>query len=202
MAGITLADVSPTLWYVTRALGVSAYVALTISVMLGMLRPIARLSGERLSWVSDELHQFVALLAWLAAMGHLVALKLDPFIPFTLANLLFPADQPYKPFAVNLGVGAVYTMTLVLFTSWLRRHLSFALWRVVHYLSFVAFALVTAHGWQAGSDTNEPWMHGLYVGAIAAVGFLTLMRMVSAVFRRRPDVIEAKYTGADSFEGG
>jgi hypothetical protein len=34
-------------------------------------------------------------------------------------------------------------------------------------------------------------MHGLYVGAIAAVGFLTLMRMVSAVFRRRPEAVEA-----------
>lgn len=197
MVGLTLADVSPTLWYVTRMLGVSAYLALTVSVMLGMLRPIARLSGERLSWVSDELHQFIALLAWLAALGHLVALKLDPFIPFTLSNLLLPSDQPYKPFAVNLGVGAIYAMTMVLLTSWLRRHLSFALWRTLHFLSFVAFALVTAHGWQAGSDTNEPWMRGVYVGAIAAVGFLTLMRFVSIVFRGRIDAVETPYTEAD-----
>src|SRR5215472_3140882 len=76
------AAASPTLWYVTRAMAVSAYVALTLSVMLGMLRTIARNSRERLSWVVDELHQFIATLAGVLIAGHLVTLLLDPFLPF------------------------------------------------------------------------------------------------------------------------
>jgi sulfoxide reductase heme-binding subunit YedZ len=175
----TPAESSPLLWYVTRTLGVSAYVALTFSVILGMLRSIARSSGERLSWVVDELHQFVATLAGLLVAGHLVALYFDPFLPFTLQNLLLPIDEPYRPLAVQVGVFALYAMAVALVSSWLRRRMRYGFWRALHYISFIAFALVTAHGWLAGSDTGEPWMRGIYVGSTFAVGFLTLMRLVS-----------------------
>jgi sulfoxide reductase heme-binding subunit YedZ len=97
---------SPVLWYLTRTMGVSAYVALSFSVILGMLRVVARKSSERITWVVDELHQFVATLAGLLVAGHLVALLLDPFMPFTLLNLLLPVNEPYSPTAVAFGIFA------------------------------------------------------------------------------------------------
>ena len=57
------ATTSPTLWYLTRTTAVAAYVTLTLSVMLGLLRSIARASAEHLSWIVDELHAFAATLA-------------------------------------------------------------------------------------------------------------------------------------------
>jgi predicted ferric reductase len=167
------------LWYLTRAMAVAAYVALLASVILGMLRSIARTSGERLTWVVDELHQVVATLTGLLVAGHLLALKFDPFLPFSVANLLLPIDEPYRPLAVILGVFALYAMAVTLVSSWLRRRLPYGFWRTLHYVSFVAFALVTAHGWLAGSDAGEPWMRGLYVGGSMAVGFLVLMRVLT-----------------------
>jgi predicted ferric reductase len=176
---MVLADVpSPTLWYVTRATAVSAYIALTLSVALGMMRTIARRSRERLSRVVDDLHQFVSTLAGLFVLGHLVALLLDPFLPFSLLNLLVPVAEPYRPLAVALGVFSLYAMVLLLFSSWLRRHLPYGLWRFLHYISFAAFVLVTAHGWLAGSDSGEPWMRGVYGFATAAILFLTLARLL------------------------
>lgn len=169
---------SPVLWYVTRATAVSAYIALTLSVALGMMRTIARRAHERLSGVVDDLHQLVATLAGLFVLGHLVALALDPFLPFSVLNLLAPIDEPYRPLAVSLGVFSLYTMVLLLFSSWLRRRLPYQLWRVIHYISFAAFVLVTAHGWLAGSDSGELWMRAVYGFATAAVLFLTLARMV------------------------
>lgn len=169
---------SPTLWYVTRALGVSAYVALTLSVGLGMLRTIARNARERLSWVVDELHQFIALLAGLLVLGHLVALALDPFLPFSVTNLLLPVAEPYRPLAVSLGVFSMYGMVILLFSSWLRRRMSYRAWRLLHFVSFATFILVTAHGWLAGSDTSEPWMRAVYGFSAASVAFLTLARML------------------------
>lgn len=169
---------SPMLWYVTRTMGVSAYVALTLSVALGMLRTIARSAHERLSWVIDELHQFIALLAGLLLLGHLVALALDPFLPFSVINLLLPVAEPYRPFAVALGVLSLYGMVILLFSSWLRRHMPYRAWRLLHYASFITFVLVTVHGWQAGSDTGEPWMRAVYGFSAAAVAFLTLARML------------------------
>src|SRR5262249_4783350 len=92
------------LWDLTRTTAVAASRALTVSVLLGMLRSIARTSGERLSWVIDELHAFVATLAGVMVAGHLLSLRFDPYIPFSTANLFVPGDQPYSPLAVNIGV--------------------------------------------------------------------------------------------------
>lgn len=172
---------SPTLWYVTRAMGIAAYIALSLSVALGMLRTIARSARERLSWVVDELHQFVATLAGVLIFGHLIALALDPFLPFSIANLLLPIAEPYRPLAVSLGVLSLYGMIVLLFSSWLRRRIPYKMWRLLHYASFITFVLVTAHGWLAGSDTGEPWMRAIYGFAAAAIAFMTIARMLVGV---------------------
>lgn len=180
----------PTLWYVTRATAVAAYITLTASVYLGILRSIARTAGERLSWVVDEFHAVIATLAGLMVVGHLVSIKLDSFVSFSVANLLLPVNQTYKPvLGVNIGVFALYTMALLLFSSWLRRRIPYGLWRSIHYLSFVAFALVTVHGLMVGSDAGEVWMRALYTGASCGVGFLLLMRLVT---RKRAVAVAAQ----------
>lgn len=168
---------SPTLWYLTRASAIAAYVLLTITVVLGMLRSVARQASERLSWVVDELHQVAATLLGLMIVTHLVTLLLDPYLPFSVVNLLAPLSEPYRPTAVRYGVVALYLMALVLVSSWIRRRLSYRVWRGVHYFSLLAFALTTIHGFLAGSDKGEPWMRGLYAGATAAVAFLLLVRL-------------------------
>lgn len=168
---------SPTLWYLTRAAATVAYALLTATVILGMLRSIARQASERLSWVVDELHQVAATLTGLFIVIHLLTLLLDPFLPFSLTNLLLPLGEPYRPTAVRVGVLALYVMALVLVSSWIRRRLPYRVWRGVHYFSLLAFALVTAHGFLAGSDKDEPWMRAVYAGATAAVAFLLLVRL-------------------------
>jgi len=179
LSHLAMADASPTLWYLTRALAIAAYVTLALSVILGMLRTIARRSGEQLTWIVDDLHAFVASIAGILVLGHMVTLYLDPFLPFPLKNLLIPQpDQPYRTLAVNLGIFAFYAMLALLLSSWARRRLAYRVWRVVHALSFVAVILVTIHGLLAGSDSDEPWMHALYGGTSAALIFLTLYRLV------------------------
>ena len=171
------ATTSPTLWYLTRTTAVAAYVTLTLSVMLGLLRSIARASAEHLSWIVDELHAFAATLAGLFVFGHLLTIKLDSFVVFSLHDLLVPGQGPYRPVAVNIGIFALYVMALTLISSWVRRFIPYRFWRAIHYLSFLTFALVTLHGWLAGSDANEPWLRALYVGGAAAVTFLVMMRL-------------------------
>lgn len=175
---VSHADSTTSLWYLTRALAVGAYVSLTISILCGALRSIARQTHERLSWIVDELHQFLALLAATLVLGHLLSLLFDPYLPFSLQNLLLPLNEPYRPFAVILGVLALYTMVALLLTSWFRVFMPYAFWRALHYLSFVTFVLVTAHGLLAGSDANELWMRAVYGGAVGAFVFVALVRLV------------------------
>jgi hypothetical protein len=169
----------PVLWYLTRASASAAYVALTLATICGMLRGIARTSGEYLSWVVDELHQVLSNIFGGLVVMHLVTLYYHTFIPFTVSNFLWPGQQPYRPLAVNLGVLGLYTLVILLISSWIRRRLSYRVWRWLHYLGFATFVLVTWHGLLAGSDAGESWMHALYAGASAAVGFVLLMRLLT-----------------------
>jgi predicted ferric reductase len=178
------AEASPLLWYLTRATAVSAYVVLSLSAMLGMLRGVARNSGERLSWITDELHQTLATVFFGLVLLHLITLIYDPFLPFSIANILLPVNEPYQPFGVDLGVLALYTLVIVLFSSWIRRAIPYRYWRGLHYASFGTFVLVTLHGLLAGSDASQPWMRAIYAGAGGAVGFLALIRWLTS--RKRP----------------
>ncbi len=188
LSGLVLAD-SATLWYLTRAVSVAAYVALTFSVLLGMLHGVARNTGAHLSWMSDELHQTLATLFGVLMLLHMVTLYFHTFIPFTLANFLWIGSQPYRPFAVDLGVLAFYTALVILASTWIRRWIPYRFWRAIHSVSFATFVLVTLHGWLAGSDSGEPWMRAVYVGASCMVGFVALMRYLT---RPRPERDEAE----------
>lgn len=168
----------PRLWYVTRAAGICGYILLALGTALGLFQSLARSLGARAGWVLVELHQFVALIAAAFVALHLVSLALDPFLPFSVTNLLLPTGESYKPLATALGVLSLYALLVVLLSSWLRRWMSYALWRGLHLTSFVVFALVTAHGLLVGTDTHQPWMKGVYFAAMAVVIFLTGMRLV------------------------
>ena len=169
---------NPLLWYVTRAAAISAYVTLSSTVILGLGRSLSRTARLRTPWTLDEAHQFLAVLTAGFVALHLLSLVLDPLLPFPLLNLVVPVDEPYRPLAVDLGVLGLYAVVVVLLSSWLRRRIAYARWRMLHYTSFVAFVLVTAHGIFAGSDTGETWMHFVYLGAAGAVVLLVLVRLL------------------------
>lgn len=183
---ITLAAASasttanPFLWYVTRAAATSAYVTLSVTVILGLFRSLGRVSrlrDTRILWLLDELHPYLAVVTLALIVLHLVSLIFDPLIPFSLLNLLIPLDQPYRPFAVDLGVLALYGMVVVWLSSWVKRRIRYTTWRTLHYTSFVAFALVSLHGILAGSDAGEPWMRLIYFGFAGVVALLVLVRI-------------------------
>jgi sulfoxide reductase heme-binding subunit YedZ len=176
----TTATANPFLWYVTRAAATSAYITLAVTVILGLLRSLARVSrlrDSRALWLLDELHPYLAVMTLALVVFHLLSLVFDPLIPFSLLNLLLPFEQPYRPLAVDLGVLALYALAVVWLSSWVKRRIKYATWRALHYTSFIAFALVTFHGIFAGSDSAEPWMRLVYLGASGIVTLLTLARI-------------------------
>jgi sulfoxide reductase heme-binding subunit YedZ len=172
---------SSPLWYLTRASAVTAYISITVGAVLGLSRSIAGLGRIKTPWTLDEAHQFLAVLTAGFVLLHLVTLLFDHFnnIAFSLVNLLVPLNEPYAPFAVDLGVVAMYALAIVLFSSWLRRRIANVAWRTLHYLSFAVFVLVTLHGLLAGSDSGSAWMRLIYIAAIGVVGLMVFIRFVS-----------------------
>src|SRR5215472_6109266 len=110
LAAVTTATANPTMWYATRAAAVCAYIALSLTVLLGIIRSLLRLTRIRKTWPVEEIHQYVANATAVFIAGHLTTLLLDPLIPFSPLNLLLPVGEPYRPLAVALGVFALYTL--------------------------------------------------------------------------------------------
>jgi len=170
-------------WYATRAAGVTSFVLLALSVWLGLGASTRIFDGllDR-PWVY-EVHKFSSLLA-LAFVGvHLVALLLDSYIGYTIGDLLIPGVSNYRPAAVAAGILGLYLTAAIAGTLYLRARLGYRGWRVFHYASFGAFALVLTHGLFAGTDSPTAWMRWTYWFAATATSYLVIYRILRAVSR-------------------
>jgi len=168
-------------WYVDRAGGLVAFALLTVSVILGIL-----LSGRaRSSWprfALEDVHRFAGILAGVFIAVHGVGVLLDGYFHFSLADLIVPGTAPYRPLATALGVVAAELLAALAVTNRLRKTISYAAWRRLHYLNFAVWLLALFHGIAAGSDSDTLWALAFYTVAAGSVAALTLWR----VLRLRP----------------
>jgi len=171
-------------WLVERVLGFGAYLALTGSVVYGLLLSTKILDVIAHRPITFSLHQDLAAIGVALAAVHGVILVLDHTVPFTIAQVLVPGLAPHAPLAVAAGQVAFYLAALVIGSFYVRRHLGQRAWRALHYTTFLAFVGATAHGLAAGSDASEPWAQALYLGAAVTVTFLLAYRILVAVAAR------------------
>ena len=75
------------------------------------------------------------------------------------------------------GVVSAELLLAVAATNVLRSRLGFARWKRWHYLTFVLWALSTAHGVGAGTDAGDQWLRLLTVCSVAAVAAAVVWRL-------------------------
>ncbi|MCC6176213.1 MAG: hypothetical protein IT305_12980 [Chloroflexi bacterium] len=166
------------LWYISRAAGVTAYVALVLATVWGLLLSTSTADAIVSRGRSLEAHRWLSAAALALSVAHAVPLIGDRYISFDLLDIVVPFLAPYRPIAVGLGIAGLYLALAVFGSFWLRAHLGQRGWRAVHFLSFPAFGLVTLHGLYAGTDSGSPWMRTIYLSAVLAVPVLTAVRLV------------------------
>ena len=172
-----------TSWIVLRAAGVGAYVMLFLSVAWGLASTTTPF-GKRISKPSSTLvHQFMSTCGLFLVAIHLAGLLVDRFVRFDALDLLVPMRSPYRPFAVTLGITAMYATVVVVVTSWLRKKIGTTAWRRTHLLAVPAFTLSLLHGMFAGTDSAMPWMWWTYVVTGLIVLFLIVVRALTADYR-------------------
>jgi predicted ferric reductase len=172
-----------TSWIVLRAAGVGAYVMLFLSVAWGLASTTTPF-GKRISKPSSTLvHQFMSTCGLFLVGIHLAGLLVDRFVRFDALDLLVPMRSPYRPFAVTLGITAMYATVVVVVTSWLRKKIGTTAWRRTHLLAVPAFTLSLLHGMFAGTDSAMPWMWWTYVVTGLIVLFLIVVRALTADYR-------------------
>ena len=166
-------------WYVARAGGIVAFVLLTLAVVAGLT-----LSGRASfrywpRFAIEDVHRFLGLLTGAFVAIHVLALYLDSFMPFSLAQLAIPGDASYRPLATALGIVSAELLLALAVTNRYRRRFSYRFWRRAHYLNFAVWAAAFAHGIFAGTDSGTPWGAALYVISGAAVAGLFAWRILN-----------------------
>lgn len=105
-------------------------------------------------------------------------------MPFSPLQIAVPFLAPYLPLWVGVGQVAFYLTAVVELSFYVRRHIGQRAWRLLHYLTFLAFLGAAAHGLLAGTDSGARWAWWLYVGTSASVAFLLTYRIVVAAGSR------------------
>jgi methionine sulfoxide reductase heme-binding subunit len=172
-------------WYAARVTGFLAYFAVAGSVVYGLLLSTKLLDAIAHRPVSFALHKDLALVGVALSGLHGLVLLGDHTYPFTPAAILIPFASPYAPTAVGIGQIAFYLVVLVTASFYVRRQIGQRSWRLIHYVTFLAFAGAAAHGIAAGTDSGASWAAWIYVVPHAAVVFFFAYRLVISIAARR-----------------
>jgi len=165
-------------WYLSRSSALVGLVLLWASMILGLAITNKMARAWKGGPTFTSLHEYTGLLGLAFGTFHGLILLLDPYIHYSLDQVLVPfASVNYRPLWVGLGQIALYLLIPATLTFYLRRWLSYRLWRVIHYFNFAVFALVIAHGVMSGTDTAGVWVSGLYWVSALSVLALTVYRM-------------------------
>jgi methionine sulfoxide reductase heme-binding subunit len=166
-------------WFATRGAGIVSLLLLTGVVYLGIL---TTLRWETRAWprfATTGFHRNLALLS-VAFLGvHVATAVLDPFTSLGPLAALVPFSSAYRTLWLGLGVLALDLGAAVLLTSLLRKRMSRATWRAVHWLAYAAWPLALLHGIGTGTDAAAPWMAAVDLACVAVVGSAVLVRVTA-----------------------
>ena len=170
-------------WNLIRAAGIGAYLMLWASVTWGLVATTSLFGKRAPKATSVALHQAFSTLGLLLLAAHLGLLVVDRFMPFTPLDLVIPLRATYRPIGVAFGIVAMFSMVIVLVSSWVRKPLGTTWWRRLHAFSVPAFSLALVHGFMTGTDTPRPPMFWFYLSSTAILLFLVLARAFTAGLR-------------------
>lgn len=202
LPGLAVSMAGPTpraFWYLSRASALVGFVLLWLSVVMGLLMSnrLARLwPGGPLAF---DLHAFTSLLGLTFAVFHALILLGDRYVAYSLASLLVPfASAAYRPVWIGLGQAALYLLVLVTASFYVRRFIGQRTWRQIHFLTFVVFVLVLAHGVTSGTETGTPWARLLYWGSAGSVLYLATYRLLGLSARACTLIANSRHPSAAS----
>ena len=166
-------------WYLSRGSALVSFGLLWFSMALGLTisNRLARLwpGGP----VAFDLHQYTSLLGLAFGLFHALILIGDSYINYTLPQLLIPfSSVNFNPLWVGLGQIGIYLWALVAFSFYVRAHIGTRSWRLIHFISFLAFILALVHGVGSGSDSGTFWATIMYWYAGGSLLFLTIYRIL------------------------
>jgi DMSO/TMAO reductase YedYZ heme-binding membrane subunit len=172
-------------WYVSRASGVVAWAMVAASIIWGITLS-SRLVKRRgiPAWLLD-LHRYLAALAVVFTVVHLIGLVFDNFVYYGWKELFIPMATDWKPGPTAWGIVSFYVLLAIEITSLLMRKIPRKYWHAVHLSAYPLFVMGTVHGFQSGTDRSNKVLQWTALAIIEVVVGLTLFRALTFTPRKR-----------------
>ncbi len=164
-------------WHLIRSSGIVAYVLLLASTVWGLFLSSQLVKNWSPGPISMTLHSTISWMALLLGLGHGLLLTADKFFTFSLSDVLLPFTGPYRPEVVGLGTLAFWILLVVAISFPLRKHIGHKWWKRLHYASYAAFVMVSAHGLFAGTDGVSAGFRILIGGGLVLTVLLLGVRL-------------------------
>jgi predicted ferric reductase len=158
-----------TLWFLSRATGIVAFILLTVTVVLGIMTSLRWQSRSIPRFVVEYVHRNVTVLVLALIAIHVGTVVLDGFAPIGWLAAVIPFTSPYRPIWLSLGALGFDLLLAVAVTSWLRHRVGFRVWRFLHWSAYASWLVVLIHAFGTGTDTREGWALLIEGGCAAAV---------------------------------
>ena len=182
-------SVSPLSWYLTRAAGLTLYLLLWVTTVLGLGLTTTIFDRVVRRSLVFSLHGFATQLAYGFLALHLISLAADPTVNFGPRELLVPFAASWRQPWTGFGVIAA-ALTVVIGVSFaVRRLTGYRAWRWLHWLTIPLFAMALAHAAGSGTDAAQTWAQLLYV--VTGGAALVMLAIRIALGPRRPQPLPA-----------
>jgi sulfoxide reductase heme-binding subunit YedZ len=110
---------------------------------------------------------------------HIVTAIVDPYAVVGVAATVIPFVAGKSPFWVGLGALSLDLVAALIVSSLLRARIAPSLWRVVHWLAYLAWPLALAHSFGTGSDAASLWLEATGAACVVAVAGSVFWRLAA-----------------------
>lgn len=164
-------------WYLSRASGVIAYTLFWLAVVFGLLLS-TRLGKHFNAARVFALHQYLSLIAVGFAAFHAGILLADSFLNLNIWQILLPFGFQSDRVGVALGQLGFWLLFICAFSFFIKKYIGQSVWRWLHFLTFMAYMLISIHVLMVGSDSRILPLLLFYAGSQTVVFLLTTYRLL------------------------
>mgnify|MGYP001320154067 FL=1 len=165
-------------WIASRSAGVVALLAVTLSVILGLLMANGLPRRKGANRVIVSLHESTALAGLVALAIHGVTLLGDPWMKASLVNISIPFTIGYRPLWTSVGIIGGWLAIALGLSFYARRRIGTKRWRTAHRFTVLAWAMGLAHTLGSGTDAGQRWLQVTMLTGSVVIVFLFLRRTV------------------------
>lgn len=174
-------------WYLARASGLVAAVALVLLMLSG----IGQITGLTFRFLDPltawATHRALGLALAASVVVHIVSILFDHFVPFRIIDVLVPWLSNYKPVTflgfhlgslyIALGVLAFYGLAMITITSLVWIDKKPYTWKLFHILAYMVMLFVFVHALYLGTDVAHGLLRVVWIGLGILIAWLVVSRL-------------------------